>query len=39
MGGQMWKWDISNVGEDTVGRDGQMDNWASGIFFANPSRH
>ncbi|MBW2421746.1 MAG: hypothetical protein JRH19_24630 [Deltaproteobacteria bacterium] len=32
LGGQMWKWDLSNVGEDTAG-DSDIDNWASGVFF------
>ncbi len=36
MGGQMWKWDISDVGEDTAG-DADIDNWDSGIFFETPS--
>jgi Tfp pilus tip-associated adhesin PilY1 len=30
--GQMWKWDISPVGENTVG-DARMDNWPFAIFF------
>ncbi|MBW2421359.1 MAG: hypothetical protein JRH19_22650 [Deltaproteobacteria bacterium] len=32
-GGQVWKWDISNVGEDTAG-DSDVDNWESGLFFS-----
>jgi type IV pilus assembly protein PilY1 len=32
LGGQMWKWDISAVGEDT-GFDGEMDNWPAGVFY------
>ncbi|MEE9281196.1 MAG: PilC/PilY family type IV pilus protein [Myxococcota bacterium] len=31
-GGQMWKWDISNVADDPSG-DGLFDNWPVGIFF------
>ena len=31
-GGQMWKWDISDVGEDTSG-DPEIDNWEAGVFF------
>ena len=33
LGGQVWKWDISEVGEDTVGSDGIIDNWPYGVFF------
>jgi len=32
LGGQMWKWDISAVGEDTDA-DPEIDNWPSGVFF------
>ena len=31
-GGQMWKWDISAVGEDTDA-DPEIDNWVGGVFF------
>jgi type IV pilus assembly protein PilY1 len=36
LGGQLWKWDISAIGEDTVGGDGRMDNWPSEIWFKTP---
>jgi len=32
IGGQMWKWDIHDVGEDTDA-DPLVDNWSSGVFF------
>jgi type IV pilus assembly protein PilY1 len=32
LGGQIWKWDISSVGEDTD-VDGKLDSWPSGVFF------
>ncbi len=32
LGGQLWKWDLSSVGADTVG-DFQLDNWPAGVFF------
>ena len=32
MGGQLWKWDISAIGEDTVG-DPKVDNWTAGVIF------
>ena len=32
LGGQVWKWDIHDVGEDTDA-DPLVDNWPSGIFF------
>lgn len=35
--GQLWKWDISNVGEDTAGADGIIDNWKSAVFFSTAS--
>jgi type IV pilus assembly protein PilY1 len=35
VGGQMWKWDISEFGEDNVGSDGVIDNWNYGIFFTS----
>ncbi|MBW2292050.1 MAG: VWA domain-containing protein [Deltaproteobacteria bacterium] len=35
LGGQMWKWDISAVGEDTDA-DLEVDNWTAGIFFDAP---
>ncbi len=37
VGGQMWKWDISAHGQDSVGSDGIIDNWDAGIFFTSPS--
>jgi len=33
LGGQMWRWDISKVGEDTALSDGLMDNWPVGLLF------
>ncbi len=33
VGGQMWKWDISDVGTDSVDADSLIDNWRYGIFF------
>jgi type IV pilus assembly protein PilY1 len=35
LGGQLWKWDLSEVGEDT-NFDGRIDNWPAGIFFKTP---
>ncbi len=35
VGGQMWKWDISDYGLDNVGSDGVIDNWDFGIFFTS----
>lgn len=35
LGGQIWKWDISAVGEDTDA-DLKIDNWSAGIFFNSP---
>ena len=32
LGGQLWKWDVSGVGEDTGG-DSEYDNWPGGIHF------
>jgi Tfp pilus tip-associated adhesin PilY1 len=38
LGGQIWKWDIHEVGMDTIGGDGLVDNWEFGVFFsARPS--
>jgi type IV pilus assembly protein PilY1 len=37
VGGQMWKWDISAHGQESVGSDGIIDNWDAGIFFTSPS--
>jgi type IV pilus assembly protein PilY1 len=37
LGGQVWKWDVSALGDDSVGSDGIIDNWDHGIFFATPS--
>lgn len=36
LGGQVWKWDISAIGDDTTS-DGIIDNWSHGIFFTAPS--
>ena len=33
VGGQLWKWDVSQVGEDGD-LDGEVDNWGSGLFFS-----
>ena len=34
LGGQMWRWDVSLVGEDEdTPEDGIMDNWPVGLFF------
>jgi type IV pilus assembly protein PilY1 len=33
LGGQVWKWDISAIGDDSSGSDGIIDNWPHGIFF------
>jgi type IV pilus assembly protein PilY1 len=35
LGGQLWKWDISEVGVDGVDADTLVDNWPSGVFFRN----
>ncbi|MBW2269632.1 MAG: hypothetical protein JRH16_13745 [Deltaproteobacteria bacterium] len=32
LGGQLWKWDISTVGEDSDA-DTKIDTWNSGVFF------
>ena len=32
LGGQIWKWDIHSVGEDSDS-DGRVDNWSAGVFF------
>jgi type IV pilus assembly protein PilY1 len=32
LGGQLWKWDISGVGED-ADSNGEVDSWNSGVFF------
>jgi type IV pilus assembly protein PilY1 len=37
LGGQVWKWDISEIGEDSVLSDGIIDNWNHGIFFSSPT--
>jgi Tfp pilus tip-associated adhesin PilY1 len=34
LGGQIWKWDIHEVGMDTIGADGLVDNWGFGVFFS-----
>ncbi len=31
-GGQLWKWDVSELAEDTDS-DGLIDNWPAGVFF------
>jgi type IV pilus assembly protein PilY1 len=38
LGGQIWKWDIKAVGQDTSSpADGTVDNWPAGVFFrTNP---
>ena len=33
LGGQVFKWDISAVGEDTADPDTLIDNWPAGLFF------
>jgi hypothetical protein len=33
LGGQVWKWDVSAVGEDTADADTLIDNWPYGLFF------
>lgn len=33
LGGQMWKWDVSSVGQDAVASDGIIDSWSAGMFF------
>ena len=35
LGGQVWKWDIQAVGQNTTG-DSRMDNWDAGVFFDSP---
>jgi len=37
LGGQMWKWDISAIGDDSSGSDGIIDNWSHGLFFTTPA--
>ena len=37
LGGQIWKWDISAIGEDSSGSDGIIDNWSHGLFFTTPA--
>jgi Tfp pilus tip-associated adhesin PilY1 len=32
LGGQVWKWDIHEVGAD-ADADGLLDNWSAGVFF------
>ena len=32
LGGQIWKWDLSGVGQDSD-FDGEIDSWPSGVFF------
>lgn len=33
LGGQVWKWDIHEVGVDSTGSDGVVDNWPADVFF------
>jgi type IV pilus assembly protein PilY1 len=34
LGGQIWKWDISAVGQDASSpADGTVDNWPAGVYF------
>ena len=35
LGGQVWKWDLSEVGADSDA-DGEIDSWTAGIFFQSP---
>ncbi|MFQ5515143.1 MAG: pilus assembly protein [Myxococcota bacterium] len=39
LGGQLWRWDLSQIGDDTgATNDGIMDNWPVGLFFeADPA--
>ena len=37
LGGQIWKWDISAIGDDSSGSDGIIDNWSHGRFFTTPA--
>jgi type IV pilus assembly protein PilY1 len=37
LGGQVWKWDISAIGDDSSGSDGIIDNWSHGLFFSTPA--
>ena len=37
LGGQVWKWDISDIGDDSSGSDGIIDNWDHGRFFTTGS--
>ena len=36
LGGQVWKWDISEVGVNSTG-DARVDNWTVGLFFQAPT--
>jgi type IV pilus assembly protein PilY1 len=36
LGGQIWKWDLSNVGVNSGG-DPRVDNWTAGLFFRAPN--
>ena len=36
LGGQVWKWDISEVGVNSTG-DARVDNWTAGVFFQAPT--
>jgi type IV pilus assembly protein PilY1 len=36
LGGQMWKWDIKDVGADS-NSDGEVDNWTADVFFRSPA--
>lgn len=33
LGGQLWKWDIKDVGADGADADTLVDNWPVGVFF------
>ncbi|MEE9281716.1 MAG: PilC/PilY family type IV pilus protein, partial [Myxococcota bacterium] len=33
LGGQVWKWDVHEVGKDSLGNDGVVDNWPADVFF------
>lgn len=36
LGGQVWKWDISNPGQDTDS-DTKVDNWTAAVWFNSPA--
>ena len=37
LGGQVWKWDISTIGDEVGLSDGIIDTWNHGIFFTAPT--